>query len=47
MQPAQSAGLLGSVSFVDRDVRQNLLGIELHGDSVRVKRAGSNQAMTT
>src|ERR1700687_3230298 len=38
---------VGERVFVDCDVRQNLCGIELLCDSVRVTRAGSDQATIT
>ena len=38
MRPAASRWTVGERVFVDRDVRQNLRGIELHCDSVRVMR---------
>jgi uncharacterized protein YuzE len=48
MQPAASLGC-GECVFVNRDIRRNLCGIELHCDSVRVMRTRLDEAtmMTT
>jgi len=48
MQPAASAGLVGSASLLTATIRQNLCGIELHCDQVaREAHAGSDQATMT